>query len=62
MPIKHFWQSKTIWINAIALAGMILASITGIELEADTQAALATAILAVINIVLRLITNQAVSR
>lgn len=53
-PKKAWYTSKTLWINAIAVAAIILQSVTGAEvLDSDSQ----TALLAVINIALRIITK-----
>ena len=62
MDNKSWWQSKTIWVNLIAIAGIVLNHFFGIELDAETQAVLATSVLAVINIILRIKTNQPVSK
>ena len=55
---KHWYESKTLWVNLIALAGIILNSQYGIELDAETQAVFATSILAIVNIVLRIVTKK----
>jgi hypothetical protein len=62
MENKEFWKSRTLWVNFIAIVGIVLNSIYGIDLDAETQAALATSILAVINIILRLLTNQGIGK
>lgn len=59
---KPFWQSKTFWVNVIA----IIASITvafGVDLGLDpeTQVAVVGAIMGVINIGLRFVTTKAIS-
>lgn len=54
MSPKPFYQSKTLWLNAIAIVAIILQNITGKEvLNAEAQGI----ILAAINLGLRLITN-----
>lgn len=54
MEIKKAWQSKTLGINIIAVLGVILSNQFGIDLsEAES-----TGILAIINIMLRIITKQ----
>ena len=58
MESKKFWKSKTLWVNLVAVIAIVLNSIYGIELDAETQAALATGVLAIINIILRMFTNQ----
>jgi len=62
METKHFYASKTLWVNFIAITAIMLNSQFGIELDTEVQAALVTSILAVINIVLRLITSQPVGK
>jgi hypothetical protein len=53
---KKIHQSKTIIVNVIALVGMIVQMQTGFVISVAEQAA----ILTVINIVLRLVTKEAV--
>jgi len=61
MDEKHWYASKTIWVNAVALvAGLLMAF--GIELTADQQGAMVTTILAIANIGLRLVTHSAVTK
>jgi hypothetical protein len=62
MDSKPWYQSKTIIVNV--LAG--IAAVTGafgldLGLDAEAQAALATGILAVVNIVLRVVTKGPVT-
>lgn len=53
-PSKKWYASKTLWVNAVAIAAIILQSATGVEvLDTDTQ----TALLGLINIALRIITK-----
>lgn len=53
-PTKKWYASKTLWINCIAVLAIVLQSVTGSEiLDTDSQ----TALLAVINIALRIITK-----
>ena len=55
MKAKKLWTSKTFWINLIALVAIILQVVMGKEaIPAEAQASL----LAVINVILRLITNK----
>ncbi|MCX6907484.1 MAG: hypothetical protein NTY01_05520 [Verrucomicrobia bacterium] len=56
MEKKPWWQSKTIWANALALLGSYVAPQLGAELKAEEQ----VAILVVVNLVLRLATKGAV--
>jgi len=59
---KPIYRSKTLWVNVVAIIGIILNSLYGIEIDAELQATLATAILAVVNIILRLITSKPIAR
>lgn len=55
MDGKKWWTSKTLWVNLLAVAAIILQAETGKEiLDPKAQAA----ILGVINLILRLVTNQ----
>ena len=54
MPTKPFWRSKTLWTNGLALLGGV-----GGYLTSGDTATLAVAILGIINLVLRLVTRQA---
>lgn len=62
MDTKKWYRSKTIWVNLIAVIGIILNSQFGVEIDAELQAALATSILGVINIALRLFTKEGISK
>lgn len=58
MNDKPIYTSKTFWVNVVA----IIATLTGVfgldlNLDPDTQAAAVTAILGVVNIVLRIKTS-----
>ena len=55
--MKKPWKSKTLYINIVAIIAMFLESQLGYELDAETQ----VVILAVINLVLRLITQEPIS-
>lgn len=58
MQTKPWYQSKTLWANAIAILAIILQSVSGKEvINADAQ----MIILAAINLALRLVTNQPVT-
>jgi len=57
METKSIWQSKTFWVNLISIGAIIGAS-CGFEIDTETQAVLSTGILAVVNIILRLVTKQ----
>ena len=55
MTNKQWYFSKTLWINAIAAVAIITQGVTGnMYLDAELQ----VAILAVINLILRLVTGQ----
>lgn len=55
MDTKSWWQSKTLWVNAIAFAALLLQSFgTGFIIAPEEQAG----ILVVLNILLRFITRQ----
>ena len=58
---KKIYQSKTFWVNLIAIVGIVLNSLYGIEIDAELQATFATAILGVINIILRLVTSKPIA-
>ncbi len=61
MDSKPFWASRTLWINAIALIAAVTGAL-GIDLglDAGAQTALVAGVMAVVNIVLRLVTDSAV--
>lgn len=52
--VKQWWQSKTLWVNGIAVLAVVIQSHTGFVLDIEAQAT----ILAAINIILRFITRQ----
>lgn len=51
---KAWYKSKTLWVNAIAIAAMFIPAHTGIVLDAETQ----VGILGFINLILRLVTKD----
>lgn len=53
-PGKKFWQSKTFWVNAVSIVGIVVKSQTGFVVPVELQATL----LGVINTGLRLITKE----
>jgi hypothetical protein len=62
MDSTPFWASRTLWVNVIAVA----ATVTGVfkidlGLDATTQASIVTGVMAVVNIVLRLVTKTPIS-
>ena len=60
---KRWFASKTIWANIVAFAATV-AVIAGVDvgLTPEVQAEIVAAVLAGVNIVLRLITKQPVGR
>ena len=58
MDSKPWYTSKTLWVNAIAFAALLVQSFgTGFVIDAEHQ----IGILAVINLVLRLVTKTGIS-
>lgn len=55
---KVWWASKTIWINFIALIGAILVAA---GLEPNRWMEISTVALAVINLILRFVTNEGIA-
>jgi len=51
---KKFWLSKTFWVNILALTALVVQSQTSFLLTPETQ----ISILAVVNVLLRLITKS----
>ncbi len=51
---KQAWRSRTIWANVIAICAAILGKYAGIELSAEDS----LIVLAMVNVVLRLITKN----
>lgn len=61
MESKRFYRSKTFWVNVIAFAVAVLSAF-GLVGELDKGLApFVVPVVALINIVLRFITNQAIS-
>lgn len=59
---KPFWASKTLWVNAVAL----IAAVTGafgldLGLDPETQTTIVAAVMAIVNVVLRIVTKGPVS-
>lgn len=63
MDKKPFWASKTLWINALAAAAAISGAV-GIDLglTPELQAQLVVGVMAVVNILLRTVTNTGVGK
>ena len=60
--MKLWYQSKTLWVNFIAVVAIILNSQFGFELDVETQAVVVTTVLAVVNIILRLFTDTEIGK
>ena len=57
--MKPWYESKTIWVNALTIAAVLITSMTAWPDMQRYGAQLATA-LAVVNVMLRLITSEAI--
>jgi hypothetical protein len=58
---KHWYASKTIWANVVALiAAVAMSAGLDLGLDPETQATIVAGILAIVNVVLRLITREPV--
>lgn len=55
MDGKPWYRSKTLWVNAIALAAIIINTVTGADVVDEAAAA---AVITVVNLVLRLVTGR----
>ena len=59
MEAKKFWESKTFWFNVLTLVVLVASEFGLRDFAPDPNvAALATGIVAVINIVLRFMTDK----
>ena len=57
--MKKWYLSKTLWVNALAVVAMVVAGVTGQEwLSTEVQ----VSILAVINLIIRVVTKQPLGR
>jgi uncharacterized membrane protein YhiD involved in acid resistance len=57
-----WYASKTLWVNMIALAATVSAALgVDLGLDAATQSSIAMGVMAIVNIVLRLMTKTAVA-
>ena len=54
MEGKKIWESKTFWVNLIALVAIVVQTYTGFVVTPERQ----VEILGVINIILRLVTKK----
>ena len=57
---KPIWASKTFWANIFALAASVGGGY-GLGLDAEVQASLVGGVMAVVNIILRMITSSEVT-
>lgn len=57
METKKLWTSKTFWVNLLALIVMIVQTRTGFVINVESQ----VAILALINMALRMITKSEIT-
>ena len=55
MGLKKWYQSKTVWVNAIAIIALLSEIVTG-ENVVDTETEVV--IISIVNLVLRLITKE----
>lgn len=56
--MKKWWKSKTLWVNVIAIAGIIIHDVAGFDiLTPENQAAA----LGIVNIILRSVTKGPVA-
>jgi len=55
--MKKWYTSKTMWANVVALGATWIANLTGQQITAEEQ----VAILAIVNIVLRIITKETIT-
>ena len=56
MQTKSLWKSKTVWVNLIAGASMLVEAITGVGLSLEVQGA----ILVIANLILRRLTKTGI--
>ena len=57
MDTKPWWTSKTLWVNAIAFVALLVQQFgAGFIIDAETQ----VGILAVLNVLLRLVTKTGI--
>ena len=57
MDTKRWYTSKTLWVNLLAIVALVAQGQFGYLLDAEAQAAL----LAIINLILRIITKKGLS-
>lgn len=54
---KHWYQSKTVWVNVVT----VIAAVAGTEISEEARDDLVVVVLAVVNIMLRLVSSRAIS-
>jgi len=57
---KPVWASKTFWVNAVAFGASIVTGF-GLDIGVEEQGALVGGVMAVVNIVLRVMTTKGVT-
>lgn len=55
---KKWYKSKTVWVNIILLGGFLLQNECGINLSGEESAS----ILVIVNLILRIVTGQPLSK
>jgi hypothetical protein len=58
MEGKPFWTSKMLWVNILAVIGLVLVGRTGLDITTEQWAEISGVVLAVVNIVLRFVTGE----
>jgi len=59
--MKKFYHSRLFWVNLIAMVGMVLQGVGYVE-AANELVALEATILTIVNLILRLRTNQGLEK
>ena len=59
MEAKHFWASKTLWLNVLGIAVIVVQTIQG---EVWINPEIQILILAVLNAVMRFLTSQPIGK
>ena len=60
---KPFWQSKTVWVNVVALVATLAGAFKlDLGLTPEVQATVVTAIMALVNVGLRFVTTTPISK
>jgi hypothetical protein len=54
---KRFWQSKTFWVNCLAILAVVVSDLAGVTIP-ETVPVL---VLGLVNLILRLVTKQEIS-